>query len=162
MKKSQSKGIAIFGKEGEKMITEGKMNSILGQGCTVKGTIDVKEGTLRIDGDFEGTINCPGTLVVGKDGSVKADISVTSAVIGGKVKGNIDAREKIELQAGSRLEGDIKTIRLVIDEGVFFEGSCKMSPDGKSHNQPAAIQQGMQGQDDKSKEKREHAGTWSR
>ena len=162
MKKNQTKGIAMFGKEGEKMITEGKMNSILGQGCTVKGTIDVKEGTLRIDGDFEGTINCPGTLVVGKDGSVKADIAVTNAVIGGKVKGNIDAREKIELQAGSRLEGDIKTIRLVIDEGVFFEGSCKMSPDGKSHSQPAAMQQGMQGQDDKSKEKKEHAGTWSR
>ncbi len=162
MKKNQAKGAARFGKEGEKMITEGKMNSIIGQGCTVKGTIDVKDGTLRIDGEFEGTINCPGTLVVGKDGSVKADVAVTSAIIGGKVKGNIDAREKIELQAGSRLEGDIKTIRLVIDEGVFFEGSCKMSPDANVRRQPVAAQHEPQVQEEKSKEKKEHMNAWSR
>lgn len=119
----------MFGKEGEGMIVEGKMNSIIGKGCTIKGTVEVQEGTLRIDGDFEGTVNCPDTLIVGKGGKVKAEIKVKNAVIGGTVLGNIDAREKIELQAGSRLEGDIKTTRLVIDEGVFFEGACKMSPD---------------------------------
>lgn len=118
-------------KEGEKMSTEGKMNSIFGKGCKITGTVDVKEGTLRIDGEFDGTVNCPDTLVVGKDGKVKADINVKQAVIGGTVLGNIDAEDKIELQAGSRLEGDIKTKRLVIDEGVFFEGSCSMSPNGQ-------------------------------
>lgn len=156
-KKTSRMGFSRFAKEGEAMVTEGKMNSIIGQGCTIKGTIDVKDGTLRIDGNFEGTINCPGTLVVGKDGNVTADVSVTSAVIGGKVKGNIDAREKIELQAGSRLEGDIKTTRLVIDEGVFFEGSCKMSPDGKGGSSSPAPQA-----QDKMKEKKEHSGTWSK
>jgi len=119
----------MFGKDDEGMIVEGKMNSIIGKGCTVKGTVDVQEGTLRIDGNFEGTVNCPDTLIVGKGGKVKAEIKVKNAVIGGTVTGNIDAKEKIELQAGSRLEGDIKTTRLVIDEGVFFEGACKMSPD---------------------------------
>jgi cytoskeletal protein CcmA (bactofilin family) len=119
----------MFGKDGEGMIVEGKMNSIIGKGCMVKGTVDVQEGTLRIDGEFEGTVNCPDTLIIGKGGKVKAEIKVKSAVIGGTVLGNIDAKEKIELQAGSRVEGDIKTTRLVIDEGVFFEGSCKMSPD---------------------------------
>ena len=44
----------------------------------------------------------------------------------GKVIGNINATNKIELQSGSHIEGDIHTHRLVIDEGVFFEGSCKM------------------------------------
>jgi cytoskeletal protein CcmA (bactofilin family) len=128
-RKDAAKEGSMFGKEGEGMIVEGKMNSIIGKGCTVKGTIDVQEGTLRIDGEFEGTVNCPDTMIVGKGGKVKAEIKVKNAVIGGTVVGNIDAKEKIELQAGSRLEGDIKTIRLVIDEGVFFEGSCKMSPD---------------------------------
>lgn len=136
MKKQQKKGLAMFGKEGEGMITEGKMNSIIGQGCKVTGTIDVQDGTLRVDGEFDGTINCPGgTLVIGKGGHVKADVKVSNAVVGGTVLGNIDAKEKIELQAGSRLEGDIKTTRLVIDEGVFFEGACRMSPDGKSSSQ---------------------------
>lgn len=151
MKKKNSKSV----KEGEEMIAEGKMNSIIGKGCKITGTIDVQDGTLRIDGDFEGTVNCPGTLVVGKDGRVRADVKVHSAVIGGTLNGNIDAKEKIELQAGSRLEGDIKTTRLVIDEGVFFEGSCKMSPDGKSSTQSSPVHKAEQ-----KEEKKETAGVW--
>ncbi len=130
-KRKDEKEVKMFGKEGENMTGEGKMNSIIGKGCKITGTIEVTEGTLRIDGEFEGNINCPDTLIIGKGGHVKADIKVKNAIVGGTVIGNIDAREKIELQAGSHLEGDIKTSRLVIDEGVFFEGSCKMSPDQK-------------------------------
>jgi len=129
-KKEGRKEDIMFGKEGEQIPGEGKMNSIIGKGCKINGTVIVTEGTLRIDGDFEGTIQVPDTLVIGKDGRVKAEIKVKSAVVGGTIVGNIDAKEKIELQAGSRVEGDIKTTRLVIDEGVFFEGNCKMSPEG--------------------------------
>jgi cytoskeletal protein CcmA (bactofilin family) len=156
MKKTAMKGLAMFGKEGESMADEGKMNSIIGKGCKVNGTIDVQDGTLRIDGDFEGNINCPGgTLVIGKGGTVKADIKVSNAVVGGTVNGNIDAKEKIELQAGSRLEGDIKTRRLVIDEGVFFEGSCKMSPDGKPMATSTA-------QPEVKKDEKEKTGAWNK
>jgi cytoskeletal protein CcmA (bactofilin family) len=136
-KKDGRKEDIVFGKEGEQLPGEGKMNSIIGKGCKITGTIVVSEGTLRIDGEFEGTVQVPDTLVIGKDGRVKAEIKVKSAVVGGTVVGNIDAKEKIELQAGSRLEGDIKTIRLVIDEGVFFEGNCKMSPEVKSEHRPS-------------------------
>jgi len=115
----------MFGKEVETNVQEGRINSILGKGCKFKGTVEV-EGTLRIDSEFEGVVNCPDTLVVGKTGVVKAEINVKNAIIGGKVVGNIKASNKIELQSGSHIEGDITTHRLVIDEGVFFEGSCKM------------------------------------
>lgn len=146
----------MFGKEGESMADEGKMNSIIGKGCKVNGTIDVQDGTLRIDGDFEGNVNCPGgTLVIGKGGTVKADIKVSNAVVGGTVNGNIDAKEKIELQAGSRLEGDIKTRRLVIDEGVFFEGSCRMSPDGKPMASTPA-------KPEVKKDEKEKTGAWNK
>ena len=121
----------MFGKEGEDMTVEGKMNSLIGKGCKFNGAVEVQEGTLRIDGEFEGDITCPDTLIIGKDGKVKAEIKVKNAVIGGKVTGNIDAKDKIELQAGSHVQRDIKTSRLVIDEGVFFEGACRMSPEGK-------------------------------
>jgi cytoskeletal protein CcmA (bactofilin family) len=139
LRKKTKKEVSMFGKEGEAIIGEGKMNSIIGKGCKINGTIEVTEGTLRIDGEFEGTVNCPDTLVIGKGGRVRAEIKVNSAVVGGTVIGNIDAKEKIELQSGSRLEGDIKTSRLVIDEGVFFEGSCKMSPDGKGLKPSATL-----------------------
>ena len=133
----------MFGKEVEGNVQEGRINSILGKGCKFKGTIEV-EGTLRIDAEFEGVVNCPDTLVVGKTGVVKAEINVKNAIVGGKVIGNINATNKIELQSGSHIEGDIHTHRLVIDEGVFFEGSCKMGgtpvegESGKSQQTPAS------------------------
>jgi cytoskeletal protein CcmA (bactofilin family) len=91
----------------------------------IKGDIEI-QGTIRIDGTFEGSLSCPDTLIIGKSGVVKADVKVKNAVIGGKLVGNIAAANKIELQTGSHVEGDIQTARLVIDEGVFFEGNCKM------------------------------------
>jgi len=118
----------MFGKEPDSLSGgggEGNLNSILGPGCKVKGNIEI-QGTIRIDGDFDGEIKCPDTLIIGKSGVVKADVVVKNAVIGGKLLGNIQASNKIELQTGSHVEGDIQTTRLVIDEGVFFEGSCKM------------------------------------
>lgn len=116
----------MFGKEGDTLSGgEGNLNSILGPGCKVKGSIELK-GTLRVDGDFDGEVKCPETLIIGKSGVVKANVTVKNAVIGGKLVGNITATNKIELQTGSHVEGDITTSRLVIDEGVFFEGACRM------------------------------------
>ncbi len=137
----------MFGKEVESNVQEGRLNSILGKGCKFKGTVEV-EGTLRIDAEFEGVVNCPDTLVVGKTGVVKAEINVKNAVIGGKVIGNINATNKIELQSGSHIEGDIHTHRLVIDEGVFFEGSCKMGggvPDTETKRTDVVGQVGVGG-----------------
>jgi len=150
----------MFGKEVEGNVQEGRINSILGKGCKFKGTIEV-EGTLRIDSEFEGVVNCPETLVVGKTGVVKAEINVKNAVIGGKVVGNITATNKIELQSGSHIEGDINTHRLVIDEGVFFEGSCKMGSETQVKKNPVVdnkVNQGNQGQKPQNQQQREKVG----
>ncbi len=130
----------MFGKENEidGPVDRGdpRATSILAQGCRFKGEVEVK-GTFRIEGELEGTIRHPDTLVVGKTGVVKGEIFAHNAVIGGKVLGNITADDKIELQSGSTLEGDIKTARLVIDEGVVFEGSCSMGKNPASSGRPA-------------------------
>jgi len=115
----------MFNKDAEVTTGQATLNSMLGQGCKIKGDIEL-QGTIRIDGQFEGSISCPDTLIIGKSGVVKAEVKVKNAVIGGKLIGNIAAANKIELQSGSHVEGDIQTARLVIDEGVFFEGNCKM------------------------------------
>jgi cytoskeletal protein CcmA (bactofilin family) len=57
---------------------------------------------------------------------VRGSCKVKNAIIGGQLFGNVTAENKIELQSGSHVEGDLKTKRLVIDEGVFFEGNCSM------------------------------------
>lgn len=122
---SNEEAKTMFGKDAEVSTGQATLNSMLGQGCKIKGDIEL-QGTIRIDGQFEGSISCPDTLIIGKSGVVKAEVKVKNAVIGGKLIGNIAAVNKIELQSGSHVEGDIQTARLVIDEGVFFEGNCKM------------------------------------
>jgi cytoskeletal protein CcmA (bactofilin family) len=119
----------MFGRDEENVpgrpASGGGNASILGAGSHFKGTIRVK-GTLRVEGEFDGEVECQETLEVGRTGMVRANLKVRDAVIAGKVFGNINASSRIELQSGSHLEGDIVTKRLVIDEGVFFEGNCKM------------------------------------
>jgi cytoskeletal protein CcmA (bactofilin family) len=114
---------------------DNRSTSILAQGCRFKGQIEI-QGIFRVEGNFEGGISTPEQLVVGKTGVVEGEIKVKNAIIGGKVSGNITAENKIELQSGSHVEGDIRTRRLVIDEGVFFEGNCSMGNKPKANTTP--------------------------
>ena len=115
----------MFNKEPENQSMASGQTSIIAQGCKFDGKV-VVNGTLRIEGEFKGDIGTPESLVIGKTGVVHANCNVKNAIIGGQLFGNIVAENKIELQSGSHVEGDIKTKRLVIDEGVFFEGNCSM------------------------------------
>ena len=115
----------MFGQEPENQVVASGQTSIIAQGCKFEGKVQVG-GTLRVEGEFKGSINKPESLVSGKTGGVHGDVKVKNAIIGGQLFGNIIADNKIELQSGSHVEGDIKTKRLVIDEGVFFEGNCSM------------------------------------
>ena len=127
----------MFGKEPENHTVNAGQTSIIAQGCKFDGTVSVR-GTLRIEGEFKGTISTPESMVIGKTGVVHAQVKVKNAIIGGQLFGNIEAENKIELQSGSHVEGDIKTKRLVIDEGVFFEGSCSMGEGLKQRHAVAA------------------------
>lgn len=120
----------MFGKETDAVppAADARGTSILAQGCKFKGEVTAS-GTIRVEGELEGSINKPESLVIGKTGIIRGDVEVKNAIVGGKVYGNIIAENKIELQGGSHVEGDIKTRRLVIDEGVYFEGNCSMGAD---------------------------------
>ena len=84
------------------------------------------QGPARIDGTVDGEIQCHGTLTIGPGAEVRAKISGHAVVIHGKVEGNVVAKEKVELVAPARLFGDIDTPRLIITEGVVFDGDCTM------------------------------------
>ncbi|MFT5233896.1 MAG: cytoskeletal protein CcmA (bactofilin family) [Candidatus Krumholzibacteriia bacterium] len=127
----------MFNKEPENQNMPSGQTSIIAQGCKFDGKVEVN-GTLRIEGEFKGDIGTPESLVIGKTGVVHANCKVKNAIIGGQLFGNIVAENKIELQSGSHVEGDIKTKRLVIDEGVFFEGSCSMGSGERKTPAPAA------------------------
>ncbi len=107
--------------EEEKMI-----NTILADDIFFNGTLKFTT-SLKIKGKFEGEIDAKGHLVIGKNASVKANIKARKVTIYGKVKGNIEASELIELYNNAELEGDITTPDLIIESGCKFNGNCKMT-----------------------------------
>ncbi len=96
----------------------------------LNGTIKFSEA-MKIDGNFEGElITDNGHLIVGMTGSVKANVKVRSAVIEGRVDGEIIASDKVELKQKSYLIGDLQTKTLVVEEGVVLVGKCNVKPEG--------------------------------
>jgi len=104
---------------------DGLMNTIVGKDTVITGTVDVK-GELRVDGTVKGKIISSDCVTIGATGLVEAEIEANSAVIAGRMVGNIVATEKIELQAKCEMEGDLKTKSLVIEQGAVFCGACNM------------------------------------
>ncbi len=113
----------------ELRMAEGKLTSLTSE-TDIKGTIKFSEA-MRIDGKFEGElITDNGELTVGKTGNVKANVKVRSAVIEGRVDGNIKASDKVELKQKAHLIGNLQAKTLVIEEGVVFVGQCNVNPEG--------------------------------
>jgi len=99
--------------------------TVLGEGAKFTGNLTV-HGSVVVNGDFEGSLNCTESLIVGKSGNVKAEIEVRYAHVAGRVEGRIQARELVELETGSHLEGDVHAKSFMIQDGVFFQGNCSM------------------------------------
>jgi cytoskeletal protein CcmA (bactofilin family) len=84
------------------------------------------EHSLKINGKFRGTIKTDGFLYIGKSAEVSADIEAGILILEGTVRGNIIARDRIEMMSTGRLYGDLDTAKLQIADGVVFEGNCRM------------------------------------
>jgi cytoskeletal protein CcmA (bactofilin family) len=95
------------------------------KGSRVSGQLSF-QGPARIDGVVDGEIQCQGALTIGDGAEVRAKISGQIVVIHGKVEGNVTAKERVELLAPARLIGNITAPRLIINEGVVFDGDCSM------------------------------------
>jgi cytoskeletal protein CcmA (bactofilin family) len=117
----------MFGKEATE--AQAAISTILGHDCKFTGDIDAK-GSVRVDGEFDGKILSSDSVIVGKGGVVKGEIHAGHAVVSGTVEGNVFAKKKVELEAGARLIGDVESVSLVIEDGVFFEGRSKMRKEG--------------------------------
>ncbi len=103
-------------------------NTVLGKDSSMTGTIEVT-GSLRIDGFVKGEVISKETVVIGPTGKVEGDVKSKLVVISGQVIGNVAAEDKVELQAKSLLQGDLRTKGLVIEQGAVFQGACRMKED---------------------------------
>jgi len=102
-----------------------EINAFLGKDTEFEGKFSFT-GAVRIDGKLSGEIFSNGTLIVGESAIIKSQIHVAEMIISGEVHGNIFAEKKIEITVPGKLFGNIQTPKLVLEEGVIFEGNCKM------------------------------------
>jgi cytoskeletal protein CcmA (bactofilin family) len=107
-------------------IKEGTLSGFVGGGTVVTGEANFK-AMMRVDGHLSGRVSSSsGTLIVGANGKVDANIEVAVAVIHGTINGDIIATQRLELGRAAKVNGNIQTPSLIIEQGAMFEGSCKM------------------------------------
>src|SRR5438477_12676832 len=95
----------------------------IGKSVTIKGQIFSRED-LIVDGEIEGAIELNDhRLTVGPNGRVRAGINAREIVVLGTIDGNVEALDKIDIRKDAKLVGDIKTARIVIEDGAYFKGS---------------------------------------
>lgn len=105
--------------------------SIVGPGMKIVGDCET-DGTLRIEGAIQGAIRAGKAVVIGKEGLVIGDIHTQDAVVSGRVEGSVTAESRLELQATCRIDGEVSTPRLQLEEGAVLNGSVNMLADGAS------------------------------
>src|ERR1041385_7176233 len=109
-----------------KDIKEGTLSGFVGGGTVVTGEANFK-AMMRVDGHLSGRVSSSsGTLIVGANGKVDANIEVAIAIIHGPINGDIIATQRLELGRAAKVNGNIQTPSLVIEQGAVFEGTCKM------------------------------------
>jgi cytoskeletal protein CcmA (bactofilin family) len=113
----------------EVLRTSGKIETVLGPGISIQGTLTGKGG-VRIEGVFEGKIDLDGALVIGDAGKVVSEeIRAPSVVISGTVQANITA-DKVQVLRTGRVYGDVTTGNLSTEEGGFLKGTIRMPEEG--------------------------------
>ena len=115
----------MFGSKKQSVSSSDPVGTIIGSDASFKGSIN-SQGTIRVDGQHEGDITTAGDLVVGENGQLKAKIKARSAIIAGKIEGNVEVADKLELLPTAKIYGDIKVGKLTINEGAVFDGACQM------------------------------------
>jgi len=101
--------------------------NVLNSDVEIKGNLKFS-GELVFEGKLEGDIHSDGHLQLGDGAIINGDITVGSAVVRGKITGNITAKDKIEVKAKTEMFGDIKASKLLIEEGVTFVGNSEVNP----------------------------------
>lgn len=105
--------------------------SIVGAGMVVRGDLE-SNGVVKVEGVVEGHVQARSQVLVAKEGSVRGDIDTTEAVVGGSVSGSIRATDRVEVQAGASVDGDIVTRRISVAEGASLNGLIKMNAASES------------------------------
>ena len=107
-----------------------KIESLVGEDAKFNGDLVIK-GTIRIDGNVFGNVDVD-WLILGEKAFLQGNVSARGVVVGGKMEGNIDAKEIVCIKNKGNVKGNIRTAKLTVDEGGILDGMMMMSAEGHS------------------------------
>lgn len=114
-------------KSTQSAITNAKeVGTVIGEGIILENVTVRGVGYMRVDGTISGDINLEGHLILGETGKINGEIHVGSALFFGTYEGNLFVEETLRLAEGCHVDGNVKTGKLIIDEGADFHGTCNM------------------------------------
>lgn len=113
----------------------------ISQGIRIKGEVTGSED-LFVDGQVDGKLDISGgSVTVGPNGKVKADISARELIVRGEVTGKVSARDRVQLWSTGRVQGEVQTARLAIEDGAILRGNVEAGkPSGKSKDTSGTTQ----------------------
>jgi len=110
----------------------GELTAVLDEASEIEGKFSFS-GTVMVNGKLKGEIVSNDTLIIGEKGVVNASIRAGIVLVSGEVIGNILGGQRVELRTGARVTGDIEAPIVVVDEGVTFDGNCRMTKAEHDH-----------------------------
>jgi cytoskeletal protein CcmA (bactofilin family) len=119
--------------------TTDQVAGFLDQGTSLTGELEFT-GTLRIDGNFHGSISTDDCLIIGEHATVHADIKAGEVEVHGQVCGSVVCTRRVEISPTGRVRGDVETPVLVIDPGATIDGRTRMAVD-KPEDKPEVIEE---------------------
>src|SRR5579871_1753522 len=123
-----------------KTVTAPVDQATIGRTLVIKGEISGSE-SLYIDGRIEGKITMPDSRVtIGRNGKVDASIQAREVVVMGKVTGNIECSDRVDIRAEGSVAGDISTVRISVEDGASLKGGIQVRNEGKQNAQPKAAE----------------------
>lgn len=108
----------MFGK------SSAKLETVIGADSKITGELEI-QGTVRVDGSVEGDIRAD-WVIIGETGRIRGNVQARMMVVGGRIDGNIDASEIVELKDKAQIFGEICTAKLTVTEGALFDGQSSM------------------------------------
>ena len=110
----------------KKQNDDAKIKAYMGEDTVFNGSLNF-EGTVRIDGKFEGQVITEDTLIIGETGHLIAEISAGTVICMGRVEGTVVASKKVEIHSTSKVVGNVKSPAIYIELGGVLDGSCDMT-----------------------------------
>ena len=117
-----------------------QIKAYMGEDTVFSGSLGF-EGTVRIDGKFEGQVITEDTLIIGETGNIKAEISAGTVICMGRVEGTVLASKKVEIHSTSKVMGNVKSPAIYIELGGVLDGSCDMT---EKESKPTPLVKGKQ------------------